>query len=145
MEYPSDDVAAARSLQFSNYFTIHVPPVHIRSVSVATFWSYDYWTFLFRSSWSKLKGLYIVTRYLPFMFLAILLYVNFIPNENLDTCRVLSVINSGFGMVLAIFSGCFFVLRTYVLWNRNRALLVATLSTALHVPVFTFHLAFHDH
>lgn len=65
------------------------------------------------------------------MFLAILLYVNFIPNENLDTCRVLSVINSGFGMVLAILSGCFFILRTYVLWNRNRTFLVATLSTAL--------------
>ncbi|KAG2367133.1 hypothetical protein BDR07DRAFT_363062 [Suillus spraguei] len=130
MEYSSDDIAAARSLQFSTY--IHV--------SMATFWSYDYvcslheeWMFLFRSNWSKLKGLYIVTRYLPFMFLATLLYVNFIPNENLDTCWVLSVINSGFGMVLVIFSECLFILRTYVLWNNNKILLVAMLSTA-----FTF-------
>ncbi|KAG2367128.1 hypothetical protein BDR07DRAFT_362956 [Suillus spraguei] len=133
MEYSSDDVAAAQSLQFSTYMCI----------SMAAFWTYDYvcslheeWTFLLRSNWNKLKGLYIVTRYLPFMLLAMLLYVNFIPNENLHTCRVLSIINAVLGMVLVIFPECFFIVRTYVLWNKNRTLLAATLSTA-----FTFMVA----
>ncbi|KAG1835993.1 hypothetical protein DFJ58DRAFT_192568 [Suillus subalutaceus] len=128
MEYSSDDIAAARSLQFSTY--IHV--------SMATFWIYDYacsiheeWTFLLRSHWSKVKGLYIVTRYLAFILLTTGLYLSFAPNENPGKCRVFENIDTGVGMVSAIFSECFFILRTYVLWNKNRILLAAMLSTFL--------------
>ncbi|KAG1842736.1 hypothetical protein DFJ58DRAFT_805649, partial [Suillus subalutaceus] len=54
------------------------------SFSVATIWIYDYacslheeWTFLLRSHWSKVKCLYIVTRYLPSILLAANLYCAF--------------------------------------------------------------------
>ncbi|KAG1844397.1 hypothetical protein C8R48DRAFT_735666 [Suillus tomentosus] len=57
---------------------------------MATFWIYDYacslheeWSFLLQSHWSKMKGLYIVTRYLPFILLITNLYMSFTPNENL--------------------------------------------------------------
>ncbi|KAG2038817.1 hypothetical protein BDR03DRAFT_283975 [Suillus americanus] len=49
--------------------------------SMVTIWIYDYacsfheeWTFLLRSHWSKVKGLYIVTRYLPSILLTANLY-----------------------------------------------------------------------
>ncbi|KAG1835199.1 hypothetical protein EV424DRAFT_1531774 [Suillus variegatus] len=73
--------------------------------------------------------MYIVTRYLPFIILAIDLYMSFAPNENPAKCRVLQNINPGLDLVLVIFSECFFILRTYALWNRNRFLLVAMLLT----------------
>ncbi|KAG1794556.1 uncharacterized protein HD556DRAFT_1536058 [Suillus plorans] len=103
---------------------------------MAAFWAYDYacslheeWTFLLRSRWSKMKGLYIVTRYLPFILLITDLYMSFTSNENPVKCGTLANISSGFGMILAICSECFFILRTYALWNRNRILLAAILGT----------------
>ncbi|KAG1883967.1 hypothetical protein F4604DRAFT_1919774 [Suillus subluteus] len=126
MEYSSDDIAAAGSLQFSTY--IHV--------SMATFWIYDYacslheeWTFLLGSRWSKVKGLYIVTRYLPFILLTINLYLSFTPNDDPGRCSVFDDIDSGIGIVSVIFSEFFFILRTYALWNKNRILLAAMLFT----------------
>ncbi|KAG1814121.1 hypothetical protein EV424DRAFT_35008 [Suillus variegatus] len=112
--------------------------------SMATLWTYDYtcslheeWTFLLRSRWSKMKCLYIVTRYLPFVFLATNLSMYFIPNENSGKCRVLENTQSGLGIVLVIVSETFFILRTYVLWNKNRILLVSILSTFFVSPQLT--------
>ncbi|KAG1794587.1 uncharacterized protein HD556DRAFT_1527034 [Suillus plorans] len=143
MEYSTDHFAAARSLQLATY-------IHI---SMATFWTYDYacslheeWKFLLRSRWGKMKALYIVTRYLPFIFLATDLYLYCTPNENPSKCRVLENTESGLGIVLVIVSESisrsphlmclsdlihpvFFILRTYVLWHKNIILLTAMLST----------------
>ncbi|KAG2354254.1 hypothetical protein BDR07DRAFT_621655 [Suillus spraguei] len=65
MEYSSDDITAARSLQFSMYIYM----------STTALWIHDYacslheeWTFLLRSDWSKVKCLYcymIPPLYLP--------------------------------------------------------------------------------
>ncbi|KAG2106197.1 uncharacterized protein F5147DRAFT_233079 [Suillus discolor] len=128
MEYSTNDIAAARSLQFATYMFM----------SIATIWTYDYacsfheeWTFLLQSHWSKMKGLYVFTRYLPFIILAVDLCMSLTPNENSSTCRMLQNINSGLGIVVATFSECFFILRTYVLWDKNRILLVAMLSSLL--------------
>ncbi|KAG1883940.1 hypothetical protein F4604DRAFT_1733810, partial [Suillus subluteus] len=44
--------------------------------------------------------------------------------------------NSGLGVASVIFSKCFFILRAYVLWNKNKILLAAMLSI-----VFTFLIA----
>ncbi|KAG1760944.1 hypothetical protein EDD22DRAFT_1051400 [Suillus occidentalis] len=134
MEYSSDDIAAAKRLQIATYlygahclnhlfFVLHSP------VSTATFWTYDYWTFLLRSHWSKVKGMYIVTRYLPFIFLIMDLYLTFTLNENPDKCRVWGNIDTGLGIASATFSECFFVLRTYALWNNNKFVLAVILST----------------
>jgi hypothetical protein len=64
------------------------------------------WTFLLQSRWTKVKGLYIVARYIPFLLFTGHLYsastlsihcsgdeltchalVNFIPDENPDVCE----------------------------------------------------------
>ncbi|KAG2357609.1 hypothetical protein BDR07DRAFT_1419817 [Suillus spraguei] len=129
-DYSADDVVAATSLQCFAYIY----------VSTTTFWTYDYacsfheeWRFLLVSQWTKVKGLYIVTRYVPFLLLATNLYLSFSPNENPDKCRVLDNICSGFGIVSAICSECFFILRTCALWNNNKILLAIMLVTGLTI------------
>ncbi|KAG1884000.1 hypothetical protein F4604DRAFT_232485 [Suillus subluteus] len=139
MEYSSDDIAAAMSLQFSTYIC----------TSMATIWIYDYayslheeWTFLLRSRRSKVKGLYIVARYLPPILLTANLYLNVTSDENPGKCWVLGNIDSGLGVASVVFSECFFILRTYVLWNKNKILLAAMLSTAFAFIVASFSVAF---
>ncbi|KAG1899703.1 uncharacterized protein F5891DRAFT_393690 [Suillus fuscotomentosus] len=138
MEYSIDDVAAARSLQLSTYIY----------TSMAAFWAYDYacslheeWIFLLQSHWSKMKGVYIVTRYLPFILLVIDLYMIFTPNENLVTCGMLANISLGFGILLSVCAEWFFILRTYVLWDRNKILLTAILGTYLSFLAATIVIA----
>ncbi|KAG1899686.1 uncharacterized protein F5891DRAFT_1278748, partial [Suillus fuscotomentosus] len=132
--------------------------IYPRPLSNLLIQTYDYacslheeWTFLLRSRWCKMKGLYIVTRYLSLIFLATDLYLYFSPNENPGKCRVLENIQSGtctvhscmhvlpegyyfsltgLGTVLVISSEYFFVSRTYVLWNKNRILLAAIVCTS---------------
>ncbi|KAG1821886.1 uncharacterized protein BJ212DRAFT_1575050 [Suillus subaureus] len=125
-KYSTDAIAAARSLQV---FT------HIY-VSMATFWTYDYacsireeGIFLFCSRWSKVKLLYVLTRYVPFLLFAAHLYMNFVPDETSDTCQFVNNICSGLSMISIICSECFFILRTYVLWNNNKVVLAVILST----------------
>ncbi|KAG2368694.1 hypothetical protein BDR07DRAFT_1053556 [Suillus spraguei] len=95
------------------------------------------WTFLLRSDWSKVKALYIVTRYAPFIILTTVLYLCFTPTENPNKCRMLSNICSGFIMASAIGSESFFILRTCALWNNNRILLAALLVAGLMSPKST--------
>ncbi|KAG0703301.1 hypothetical protein DFH29DRAFT_917323 [Suillus ampliporus] len=128
MEYSADDIAAAKGLQAFTY----------TYTSMATFWTYDYacslreeWTFLHQSRWTKVKGLYILTRYLPFSFLTLNLWRSFTPNENSATCLRLDNIGSGISLISMACSGCFFVLRTYALWNKNRIVLAVMISTFL--------------
>ncbi|KAG2068171.1 hypothetical protein BDR04DRAFT_1158149 [Suillus decipiens] len=103
MEYSSDDIAGARSLQFTTYIY----------VSIATVWAYDYacslheeWTFLLRSEWSGVKCLYIVTRYLPFILLATNIYQYFAPNVTLVEFQRLDYIITGLGVISVNCSEC---------------------------------------
>ncbi|KIK43167.1 hypothetical protein CY34DRAFT_725535 [Suillus luteus UH-Slu-Lm8-n1] len=110
--------------------------------SMATFWTYNYvcslqeeWTFLLRSRWTRVKGLYIVTRILPFLLLIGHLYMNFIPNENPEKCKTLTTVFSVFGEISGGCSECFFVLRTCALWKHNRFVLVSILTCSLVIVI----------
>lgn len=124
--YSTDAIAAARSLQVFTYIY----------TSMATFWTYDYactiheeGMFLFCSPWRRVKLLYIVTRYVPFLLFAAHLYLNFLPNETSDTCQFVNNICSCLSLVSFVCSEFFFIFRTYVLWDNNKVVLVAMLST----------------
>ncbi|KAG2065842.1 hypothetical protein BDR04DRAFT_1234340 [Suillus decipiens] len=126
MEYSADEIAAARSLQYLAYIC----------TSMATFWIYDYvcslheeWKFLWWSHWTKVKILYIIARYVPFLFVITDIFLNFAPNENSQKCKILVNIYSSLGVISLACSEYFFVLRTYALWNSNRIVLTAMLST----------------
>ncbi|KAG2122388.1 hypothetical protein BD769DRAFT_1777196 [Suillus cothurnatus] len=156
MEYSSDNIAAARSMQFAAH----------SSASMATIWIYHYacsfheeWTFLLRSQWSKVKSLYVITRYLPFIIVTANLYLDFTSNNNPSKCRVLGNMDSGLGVISVICSECtsrspiklcvsdlihpgFFILRTYALWNKNRILLITILSVFFTFLVVSFIIDF---
>ncbi|KAG2356027.1 hypothetical protein BDR07DRAFT_485762 [Suillus spraguei] len=77
MENSVDEIVIARSLKLFAYILI----------STVTFWTYDFvcslheeWTFLLRSRWTKVKGLYIIARYVPFALMITDLYGTFVPN-----------------------------------------------------------------
>ncbi|OAX39793.1 hypothetical protein K503DRAFT_52847 [Rhizopogon vinicolor AM-OR11-026] len=55
--------------------------------------------------------------------------MNFIPDETPNRCQFVNNICSCFSYISIIFSEFFFILRTYVLWNNNKVVLVVTLST----------------
>ncbi|KAG2102310.1 hypothetical protein BD769DRAFT_179156 [Suillus cothurnatus] len=130
--YSANDVTTAKGLQFLMY----------TSLSMATFWIYDYvcslheeLAFLLRSRWTIIKALYIITRYAPFLLLITDLYLYFTQNENPDKCRMVISIYSCLSIVSVACSEFFFVLRTYALWNNNRTVLTAMLSAFFAVAV----------
>ncbi|KAG2123068.1 hypothetical protein DEU56DRAFT_64965 [Suillus clintonianus] len=130
---------SARSLQFLAYLC----------TSMTTFWLYDYactlhkeWTFLLRSRWTKIKGLYIVARYVPFIIFSTNLYLNFSPNENPDKCQRLNNIFAVFRILSVFCAECFFALRTYTLWNNNKLVLAAAVTAFLAVVVASISITF---
>ncbi|OJA12168.1 hypothetical protein AZE42_05965 [Rhizopogon vesiculosus] len=180
-EYSSEAIVAAKSLQtFTPLFIVLTqlsvhgyilgalisvclrPPLN--SLVIQT---YDYicsldeeWTFLFESRWTKVKGLYIVTRYVPFLFFIGHLYsactsatnrfrdgidmsclVNFI-NETPRKCHVMNTMSEALSLISVISSECFFILRTYALWNHNRIVLAAMLFSFFVVIVASVSVLF---
>ncbi|KAG2139586.1 uncharacterized protein EDB93DRAFT_696544 [Suillus bovinus] len=141
MEYSTDDIAAARSLQFTMYIY----------ASMTTFWTYDYvcslheeLTFLLRSHWTKMKVLYIVTRYLPFIILVTGLYRSFVPNENTGKCRVLDNIELYLGVVLVICSECFFHLQNNMCSGKKIEYCSQTMLSTLFISlVASFGITFY--
>ncbi|KAG2130769.1 uncharacterized protein EDB93DRAFT_1108290 [Suillus bovinus] len=104
-------------------------------MSLQIYTTYDFacllqeeWTFLLQSRWTKVKGLYIASRFVPFLLLIGHLYTNFIPSDNPGKCKILITICSVFSQIAAVCSECFFVLRTYALWRHNRFVLAGLLA-----------------
>ncbi|KAG2359672.1 hypothetical protein BDR07DRAFT_1611200 [Suillus spraguei] len=144
-KYSSDHIAAAISLQTYTYVY----------ASMAMLWTYDYvrslqeeWTFLLQSRWTKVKGLYVATRFVPFLLLTVHLYTDFIPNENPDKCKILINVCSVLSQMSGTCSECIsppfrhtyiskpihpgvFVLRTCALWKYNRFVLIVILTFSL--------------
>ncbi|KAG2749465.1 hypothetical protein P692DRAFT_201805174 [Suillus brevipes Sb2] len=113
--YSADDIANAKGLQFLAIYD------YVCSLHEEVF-HWFVWTFLRQSRWTKVKGLYIMTRYIPFLILITAMYLLFVPNKTLDRCQVVISINA-----------LFFVLRIYALWNNNRIVLAAILSALFFV------------
>ncbi|KAG1835981.1 hypothetical protein DFJ58DRAFT_917808, partial [Suillus subalutaceus] len=142
-DYSADDITAATSLQFfaacPDEFSsaVKLPYPDLRLYLFVS--RRGNWRFLLVSHWTTVKGLYIVTRYVPFLLLAINLYLSLIPNETPGKCRVLDNINTGFGILSVVCSEAYFALRTCALWNNDRILLTAVLSTFLVSSQSTHH------
>ncbi|KAG1728321.1 hypothetical protein EDB19DRAFT_1913823 [Suillus lakei] len=114
-----------------------------------TFWTYDYacllheeWTFLLRSRWTRIKGLYIIARYVPFFLSTAYLWLTLTPDENVNTCRMLTNIYACFAVISLTCSECFFILRTYALWDNNRIVLVAMMLTLFATIVSSIVIVF---
>lgn len=138
-EHLTNAFAAGRSLQILAYIY----------TSMATFWAYEYvcslqqeWTFLHRSRWTKVKGLYILTRYIPFLLLTTNLYTCLVPYNNPGKCRTWVNISSGFSIILGICSQSFFILRTCALWNNNRIVVVSMMLISIAFVASSISISF---
>ncbi|KAG2082584.1 hypothetical protein BD769DRAFT_654549 [Suillus cothurnatus] len=114
-------------------------------MSMSILWTYDYvcslheeWTYLLRSRWTKVKALYITARCVHLLITTVHLYLVATPSDNAIKCQILSLIITSLSLISLTCSECFFVLRTYALWNNNRILLIAMLSTLFVVTVLSF-------
>ncbi|KAG2749466.1 hypothetical protein P692DRAFT_20732041 [Suillus brevipes Sb2] len=123
--YSADDVAKAKGLQFLavRRFLIDMRRIYDYVCSL-----HEEWTFLRQSQWTKVKGLYIITRYIPFLVLITTMYLYFVPNETPDKCRMVMSACTCLGIISILCSELFFVLRTCALWNNNRIVLATMLS-----------------
>ncbi|KAG1739519.1 hypothetical protein EDB19DRAFT_834346 [Suillus lakei] len=158
-EYSPEDIAAATSLQIYTYIymsmttfwtyeyvcslhqeVMHLFTMSVRFVIVEVF--YSKWIFLHRSRWTKIKGLYIITRYVPFLLLATNLYTCLTPHEDQNKCRIMVNICSSFSIISGICSQCFFALRTCALWNNNRIVIIVMLSSCLAFVVASISISF---
>ncbi|KAG2114193.1 uncharacterized protein F5147DRAFT_18766 [Suillus discolor] len=121
--------------------------------SMTTLWIYDFacsfheeLTFLLRSRWTKVKGLYVIARYVPFLILITYQFCMFnssthltdyaltycasvysTPNENPNKCHMVKIIYFFLSVISIACSEFLFLLRTYVLWNKNGIVLIAML------------------
>ncbi|KAG1728317.1 hypothetical protein EDB19DRAFT_162032 [Suillus lakei] len=139
MEYSTDDITTGRNLQSLAYMC----------TALVTFWTYDYacslheeWTFLLRSRWTKIKGLYIIARYAPFFPITVYLWLSLAPDVNHNKCQTLNNISACFAVIGFTCSECFFILRTYVLWNNNRIVLVSMMSFLFAIIVASIGISF---
>ncbi|KAG1829870.1 hypothetical protein EV424DRAFT_1535581 [Suillus variegatus] len=125
---------------------------------MTTLWIYDYacsfheeLTFLLRSRWTKVKGLYVIARYLPFLILVTYQYrVGLTPNDP-NKCRMVNniiyfssyrslvpnacLLSLRYTRAPYLIHSVLFLLRTYALWNNNGIVLAAMLSAFFVVAV----------
>ncbi|KAG0702950.1 hypothetical protein DFH29DRAFT_468718 [Suillus ampliporus] len=103
------------------------------NVAIAFLWVYDYLTtisneinFLLHGRWTKTKLLYLVCRYLPFVFvtLGMLTYIRPALSQTMTMCKLYYSLNIYIGGVILFCAECIFVARTCALWGYKRSIVV---------------------
>ncbi|KAG2122776.1 hypothetical protein DEU56DRAFT_917672 [Suillus clintonianus] len=99
-------------------------------VALVALWVYDYVTtldeelpFIARSSWRIVKYLYLVCRYVPFIYLAVVLIRTLENYPSLDMCQTYYSLNSYLGTVIILSAESIFFVRTYAIWDRSKRVL----------------------
>ncbi|KAF9033066.1 hypothetical protein BDZ89DRAFT_1131133 [Hymenopellis radicata] len=95
---------------------------------------------IWHARWNITKILYLLTRYLPFVDIAVAMWFQFTPNMSLDDCLVAYKMGSWMLVVGIVVAEALLTLRTWVVWNRHpyftlavSALFIAVLISALVV------------
>ncbi|KAF9024514.1 hypothetical protein BDZ89DRAFT_120100 [Hymenopellis radicata] len=88
---------------------------------------------IWHAKWNITKILYLLTRYLPFVVIAVAMWFQFMPNMSLDDCLVAYKMSSGMIVVGIVFAEALLTLRTWVVWNRHPYFTLAV--PALSIPV----------
>ncbi|KIK75771.1 hypothetical protein PAXRUDRAFT_835556 [Paxillus rubicundulus Ve08.2h10] len=115
-------------------------------VSIAAVFTFDYFyqledevTFIWRMGWSVGKALFVPTRYIPCILIPLTLFGTFSTNINVDTCEGLLYFLVVLEAVAITLSEVTFGLRSYVMWNQNRAVLVIYCCVAAaYIASFVF-------
>ncbi|KAG2060910.1 hypothetical protein BDR06DRAFT_1016872 [Suillus hirtellus] len=96
-------------------------------VALCTLWAYDYVTtldeelpFVTGSTWRIVKYLYLVCRYVPFLYLTVISSRTLEKDPSLSMCQTLYSMNSYLGIVIIASAESIFFVRTYVIWGRSK-------------------------
>ncbi|KAF8834102.1 hypothetical protein BDN67DRAFT_976238 [Paxillus ammoniavirescens] len=100
--------------------------------SIATLFIFDYFyqledevTFVWsQRGWGVGKSLFVLTRYIPFIIIPLILFSFFTANLEVDICKTLLYAIAILETVAIALSEVTFGLRAYAMWNRSRAVLV---------------------
>lgn len=108
------------------------------SVASATLMGYDYLLtvqreadLVWRSNWSLVKILFFLTRYSAFVDVVLDLSYLVSPKMNAKTCLVSFLISRWLLVFGIAFSETILVIRTWVLWDKRKSILIATLTTGI--------------
>ncbi|KIK43304.1 hypothetical protein CY34DRAFT_11827 [Suillus luteus UH-Slu-Lm8-n1] len=102
------------------------------AVALVTLWAYDYiitldeeLPFITRSTWRVVKYLYLVCRYVPFLYLAVVSSRSLESHPSLSMCQTMYSLNSYLGMLIIVSAESIFFVRTYIIWDRSKRILWA--------------------
>ncbi|KAF8877765.1 hypothetical protein CPB85DRAFT_1443515 [Mucidula mucida] len=122
----------------------HTQIINYFNMSAIVLYVFDYLSSLdqevgliWGSDWTVTKFLYLVTRYLPFIDMGLVLYDNR-PNMTPETCVFVSRLNGWMFTAGIVLAEVIFSLRTWAVWNRPRFLTVGmpVLFLASLIPAF---------
>jgi hypothetical protein len=107
-------------------------------VALVMLWAYDYvitldeeLPFITRSTWRVVKYLYLVCRYVPFFYLAVVLSRSLESHPSLNMCQTLYSLNSYLGIVIIVSAESIFFVRTYAIWDRSKRILWAFIFSVM--------------
>lgn len=107
-------------------------------VALVTLWAYDYaitldqeLPFITRSTWRTVKYLYLVCRYVPFFYLAVVSSRALANYPSLSMCQTLYSVNSYLGLPVIASAESIFFVRTYAIWDRSKRVLWVFVATAV--------------
>ncbi|KAG2118707.1 uncharacterized protein F5147DRAFT_183881 [Suillus discolor] len=144
---PSDALLNMDSQTFIHLSTILQSQNYFFASLVAS-WVYDCFLTLDQEvslihwpRWSKGSILYIVTRYMPALMLSVHLFMNYLPNEKIVTCKILQSMWYCTAALCMTGAEGIFMLRTYALWGQKKFILGLMLSTALGLIILNMVIA----
>ncbi|KAG1738369.1 uncharacterized protein EDB91DRAFT_456337 [Suillus paluster] len=109
-------------------------------VALVALWVYDYVTtldeelsFVTKSSWRIVKYLYLLCRYLPFVYLGVVLIRTLETYPSLSMCQTYYSLNSYLGSVIVFAAESIFFVRTYAIWDRSKRILWAFIGSVVFI------------
>ncbi|KAG1820103.1 hypothetical protein EV424DRAFT_1556337, partial [Suillus variegatus] len=139
---PPFDSLLNMDLQTFIYLSTVIQSQNYFFASLVASWVYDCFLILdqevsliHRPRWSKGTILYITTRYMPVLMLSVHLCMNYLPNENIVTCKIIQLM--WYCTAASCITGAegIFILRTYALWGQKKSILALMLSTGLCLTI----------
>ncbi|KAG1843802.1 hypothetical protein DFJ58DRAFT_803939 [Suillus subalutaceus] len=109
-------------------------------VALVTLWAYDYvitldeeLPFITTSTWRIAKYLYLVCRYVPFLYLSVVSSRSLAGYPSLSMCQTLYSVNSYVGILIIVSAESIFFVRTYAIWERSKRVLWAFVATVIFI------------
>ncbi|KIK92003.1 hypothetical protein PAXRUDRAFT_830360, partial [Paxillus rubicundulus Ve08.2h10] len=82
-----------------------------------------------RRGWSVGKALFVLTRYIPWVIIPVMLFSTFTTNLDVHTCKTVLYFLVVLDAVAIALSEAIFSFRVYAMWNRNMTVLVILCCT----------------